>query len=92
MKHYKHEFCMSCHEENPQDQPICKCGGRNFVFGDNISIVDKKVQCDCGSQKFNMAFHISGSPIFNTTYKCNECGKCFGMQTYLEDEYGSCED
>ncbi len=91
MKHYKHEYCLSCKQENPQDQAICKCGGRNFVFGDYISIIDDKIQCECGSQEFKMTFHMNSSPIYNKTYKC-DCGKSFGMQTYVEDSYGDYEN
>lgn len=92
MKYYKHEYCLSCKQENPQDQAICKCGGRNFVFGDYISIVDDKVQCDCGSTEFKMTFHMNSSPVFNKTYKCDCCGKYFGMQTCIKDDYSDCED
>ena len=81
MRIYNHEFCLSCFKENPQDREICECGGRNFVFGDHIKLVDKQVVCDCGSTEFKMTFHMNCSPIYDKTYKC-ECGKCFGMQTY----------
>lgn len=83
IKEYKHEFCLKCLQENPQDREVCECGGRNFVFGDKINIVDGKVVCDCGATEFRMAMHMNMHPIYNKTYKC-DCGSHFGMQTYLE--------
>ena len=82
-KTYKHEFCMSCKQENPQNQAICKCGGRNYVFGDDVKFVGDKIVCDCGCEKFKMTFHMNCNPIYNATYQC-KCGYYFGTQTYCE--------
>lgn len=85
MKEYKHEFCLRCFNENPQDREVCECGGRNFVFGDHIGIVDKQVTCDCGGRQFKMVMHMNMTPIYNRTMKCEACGNCFGVQTYQND-------
>ncbi len=81
------EFCMDCGKVNPQDQEICKCGSRNFVFGNNFSYTDKKVICNCGNDKFKQTFHMSGNPIYTTNYKCTKCKNLIGVQTYYESPY-----
>lgn len=82
-KEYAHEFCMECGIENPQTQEICNCGSRHFIFGDHINLVDKQIICDCGGKEFQMTISLNMSPFHNTTFVCN-CGKHFGMQTYIE--------
>ena len=83
-KEYKHEFCTSCFQENPQDQAICNCGGRGFIYGDSISVIGNKVVCDCGSDEFDFVSSVNMSPIHNMTYKCSKCKAIFGKQLYIE--------
>ena len=83
MRIYNHEFCLSCFKENPQDREVCECGGRNFVFGDYINIVDGKIVCDCGGTEFEMVMHMNMSPIYNKSYACS-CSRGFGVQTYCK--------
>jgi hypothetical protein len=85
MRIYKHEFCLSCFKENPQDREICECGGRNFVFGDYINIVDNQLVCDCGGKESRMVMHVNMSPIYNKSYACSGCGRGFGVQTYYNE-------
>ena len=82
-KEYKHEFCMNCKQENPQDRAICSCGSRNFIFGDSIIYKDDKFQCDCGSDNIQFSSSVNMSPIHNTTYICLKCKSVIGMQTYI---------
>ena len=89
---YEHEYCLKCGNENPQDRAICECGGRNFIFGDNFTFENGKAICKCGNDQFKMIAHINMSPIYNKTYKCINCGKTFGMQTYYKSEYEGDED
>jgi hypothetical protein len=56
MIYYEKEYCMKCGQENPQDQAICKCGGRNFIFGNKFTYENKKATCNCGNDKFTMSF------------------------------------
>jgi hypothetical protein len=74
---------MNCLQENPQDQAICKCGGRHFVFGDHVGVDEKGVFCECGCREFTMTFHMNSHPIYNKTYKCT-CGHSFGVQYYCK--------
>jgi len=84
---YEKEYCMVCGNINPQDREICKCGGRNFIYGNNFTYINKKVICNCGSDQFQMTFHINMNPIYTKNYKCNECGNVIGMQTYYKSPY-----
>ena len=81
------EYCMVCGNENPSDQEICKCGGRNFVFGNNFSYDNKKVICGCGNEKFSLKTRINMNPIYNKTYMCSECKNVIGVQIYYESPY-----
>ena len=78
------EYCMECLKENPPEREICECGGRNFTWGDDISIVDKKVTCKCGSNTFEKSFHIDFVDFSNTTYVCSACGNAVGVQIHRE--------
>lgn len=68
-KKYRNEFCLKCKQENPQDQEICVCGGRNFIFGDHINIFDKKYVCDCGNSTVQLVMSMNMSPIHHSTYR-----------------------
>jgi hypothetical protein len=81
------EFCMACGNPNPQDQAICECGGRNFVFGNNFTYEDKEVKCSCGNDQFRMTFHMNADPIYTKNYKCTKCGNVIGIQTYYKSPY-----
>lgn len=81
------EFCMVCGDPNPPDNPICKCGGRDFVFGDNFTYENKKVICNCSNDKFVTTFHMNSNPYYTTNYKCTKCNNIIGTQTYYESPY-----
>jgi len=70
IKESKLEYCRKCGNPNPQDREICECDGRNFVYGDNFSYINKKVICNCGNDKFTMTFHMNMNPIYIKNYKC----------------------
>ena len=91
-KQYKHEYCVKCKQENPQDREICECGGRNFIFGDSVVYQDDKFKCECGSEEFVLSTHMNMNPIHNSTYMCAECKSPVGVQTYVKDYYGDCKD
>ncbi len=81
------EYCMICGKENTQAQKICKCGGKSFVFGDDFTFVNKKVECGCGSDKFQMVMHMNRSPIHDSSHKCSKCNNVIGIQTYVENPF-----
>lgn len=81
------EYCMSCGEDNPSDREICECGGRNFIFGKNFSLKDKKAVCNCSCDTFELVLSINRSPFHDKTYKCNKCDNTIGVQVYAENEY-----
>lgn len=81
------EFCMKCGEPNPPENPICKCGSRNFVFGNNFKYENKKVVCNCGCDQFKMTFHMNRNPIYTKNYQCVKCVNVIGVETYCENEY-----
>lgn len=85
-KTYKHEYCMKCKQENPQDREICDCGSRTFIFGDNIEYKDGEFKCDCGCVlgRFKFSNHVNMNPIYNTTYRCGDCTKFVGIQSYSD--------
>ena len=83
-KIYKHEYCMNCKQENPQDREICSCGSRTFIFGDYIQYKDGRFMCECGSDKFKFAIHVNMSPVHNTTYRCEGCRMVHGVQSYSD--------
>ena len=91
-KYYKHEYCMSCKQENPQDREICECGGRKFIFGDTVILKDDKFQCECGSNQLIFSTSVNMSPIHNTTYLCGNCNGIVGIQTYIKNDYADCEE
>ena len=35
------EYCLKCGNENNPDNDVCECGGRNFVWGDDIVLKEK---------------------------------------------------
>lgn len=76
------EYCMECGDVNPQDKSVCKCGGKNFVFGSDFEYKNKGVTCNCGSDMFKMIAHINRSPYYDKTYRCKECGNIIGVQNY----------
>ena len=78
---------MICGNPNPQDQPICACGGRNFIFGENFTYENKELVCSCGCKGFMLSFTMNANPIHTKNYKCVECGNVIGMQTYYKSPY-----
>ena len=87
IKESKLEYCRKCGNPNPQDRGICECGGRNFIYGDNFSCINKKVICNCGNDKFTMTFHMNMNPIYIKNYKCEKCGNIIATQSYYENPY-----
>lgn len=83
----KLEYCMECGEPNPPDQEICKCGSRNFVFGNDFKYENGKAICDCGNDKFSMIFHMNANPYYTKNFKCSNCGNLIATQTYYESPY-----
>lgn len=81
---HEFEYCMTCGDATDQQQTECRCGSRNFIFGDKFTYENKKLKCSCGSTNYRMTFHLNRSPIFNSTHKCTECNATVGMQTYYE--------
>lgn len=81
------EFCLKCKQQNPPDRPVCSCGGRNFVFGNNISLADNTVVCRCGSSEFELGVHIDYIHLGEYKYRCTHCGNIVGTQIYKGDEY-----
>lgn len=85
MKIYEKEYCMKCGNENPQDRAVCKCGGRSFVYGNKFAYTKENgVICSCGNNKFKKTLRLNMSPIYETTYVCDECGNAIGVQAYCE--------
>ena len=89
MKDYKYEWCLNCNKDHSdkQDEEICGCGGRSFLFGDTDIQKDDRYICECGNDEFNQVFHMNRSPIYDTTYKCTSCGANVGKQIYCESPY-----
>lgn len=83
----KLEFCMTCGNSNPPDNPICKCGSRSFVFGYNFTFEDKEMVCGCGCKGFILSFRVNTNPIYTKNYKCINCSNTIGMQTYYQSPY-----
>jgi hypothetical protein len=81
------EYCMVCGNPNPQDQPICECGGQNFIFGNDFTYENKELVCNCGCKGFMLSFHMNMSPIHTKNYKCVGCGNIVGIQTYHKSPY-----
>jgi len=81
------EYCMICGNSNPPDKPICECGGRNFIFGNDFTYIDKEVTCGCGNNQFQMTFHMNSNPIYTKNYRCIKCGNVIGIQTYYKSPY-----
>lgn len=81
------EFCMICGNPHPPDQPICSCGGRSFIFGENFTYNNKELVCGCGGKGFILSFTMNANPIHTKNYKCVMCGNIVGMQTYYESLY-----
>ncbi len=81
------EFCMVCGNPNPPDRPICECGGRDFIFGNNFTYENKKAICNCGNDEFEQFFHCDHDPYHTTNYKCTKCGNVIATQTYYKSSY-----
>lgn len=82
------EFCTKCKKENPKDREVCVCGGRNFVFGEDISIKDDKIICRCGGTKLEFKLHINYGKVHESAYVCKNCSNIIKTQTYMgEDSY-----
>lgn len=84
---YKYEYCTKCGEETDQDNDSCKCGSKNFIYGNNFTYNNGKAVCGCGNDKFKMIFHMNRNPHYNKTYQCSECNNQIGTQTYYESPY-----
>lgn len=81
------EYCMKCGKENNPDNSVCKCGGRDFVWGRNFTYsTENGVVCDCGNKQLKKISHVNMSPIYNTTYQC-VCGNIIKTQIYYESPY-----
>lgn len=83
------EYCMICGKLNPPDRPVCKCGGEDFVFGNNFSYENKKVICNCGNDQFKMSTHMDFSNYSNTTYVCTKCSNAVATQIHRKDDWMS---
>lgn len=79
------EFCLRCKKPNPPEREICECGSRNFVYGNNFSLKDGGVHCDCGSTSFNMVLHTNSNPS-RYVYKCSNCNNVIKKEYYKENE------
>ena len=88
-KTYKYEWCLKCGADrsNKQEEEVCECGGKIFLFGDTIILEYGKFKCNCGSEEFQKVFRMNRNPIYDTTYKCNRCGATIGKQVYYESPY-----
>jgi hypothetical protein len=84
---YEHSYCMKCSTEVSQEQEVCECGSKSFVFGNAFTYEDKKVRCACGNDRFEMVMHINRSPYYNKTYRCGDCGNAIGVQRYVPNPY-----
>mgnify|MGYP001248751108 FL=1 len=80
------EYCLECGNENPPEKEVCECGGRNFVWGDDIILKDGKIICKCGNDKFNFSMHMLFTKFGNTTYVCSECGNVVGKQGWFGED------
>jgi hypothetical protein len=91
-KDYKYEYCLKCKidHSDKQDEEVCECGSRDFIFGDKIAKSEQGFSCGCGNPKLKMTCHMNCDPIYNSTYVCENCGAVIGKQVYLEDSYCSC--
>ena len=92
MRYYEHEYCMKCGNENPQDREVCDCGGRDFVFGDKFTYIDKRIVCNCGSTEFKMSTHMDFINFASTTYVCVNCKNPVAIQTYKDNLWGDDEE
>lgn len=88
-KKYKYEWCLNCNKDHSdkQDEEVCKCGGRNFLFGDTIIQKDGRYICTCGNDELKQMFRLNHSLIYDTTYRCTSCGANVGKQIYYENPY-----
>ncbi len=80
------EFCLKCGEPNPVDNPICKCGNRNFIYGKNFTFKEGKSICDCGSDKFLMIIHMNLGEFHEHKYRCSNCKNKIGAQYYMGED------
>lgn len=87
------EFCLACKKPNPVDREICECGGRNFVYGRDFSLIlnpltnETEIVCDCGGKEFSLKVSLGFTKYHERKYKCAKCNNVINIQENHESEY-----
>lgn len=82
-------FCMKCKKDlsGIQNLKKCKCGSRDFVYGDTVVKTEDGFACSCGNAQMKKVAHINMNPTYVTTYQCCECNASISTETYYESPY-----
>lgn len=79
-------YCMNCKKEVTEEIKKCECGGRRFVYGDNIKVSENGFVCNCGSDKYKSTFHVDYKEKSVNNYVCANCKSAIGIENYRSEE------
>ena len=82
-------FCLKCKEDLSDVKKLkkCKCGSRNFVYGNTVIKISNRFGCSCGSETMNKVAHINMNPRYISSYQCDGCGATISTEIYYESSY-----
>lgn len=82
-------FCMKCKKDLSDIKNLkkCKCGSRNFIYGDTVVSTENGFACSCGCTQTEWKGHFNMNPIYVTTYQCIDCGASISTETYYKSPY-----
>ena len=79
-KPYEKEYCLKCYQPHPSSRDTCKCGSRNFVFGEKFSLQDGQITCDCGNDEFDKQDQLKFNRSLHIVYSCTQCNNIIGIE------------
>lgn len=82
-------FCLKCKEDlsDVKNLKKCKCGSRDFVYGNTVIKTSNWFGCSCGSETMSKVAHINMNPRYISSYQCDGCCETISTETYYESPY-----
>lgn len=82
-------FCLECKADlsDKKNLKSCKCGSKNFIYGNTLTKTSNGFGCSCRCTEFNKISHFNMNPIYVTTYECCNCKSKIGKEIYYESPY-----